>query len=88
MTKREEPNSLDTLAYVYAELGRFEDAVKAQEEAIARLSDLETAKRLTEWPPPEVIERYKSRLELYRQGKTCREEERRGAPDDTTGDQP
>ena len=57
-----QPRYLDTLAAAYAEDGDFEKAVKWQEKALEKASD-ETIKK-----------RYRSRLELYRQGKPYRKE--------------
>jgi serine/threonine protein kinase len=42
MTRRKDPNSLDTLAAAYAEAGQFSAAVKAQKEAIDLVPDKES----------------------------------------------
>jgi tetratricopeptide (TPR) repeat protein len=51
----------DTLASAYAELGQFDKAVEAQEKAV------QWVKNGPEFKP------YSERLELYKQGKPCRE---------------
>lgn len=53
--------SLDTLASAYAELGQFDKAVKAEEQAL----------RLVKGGPE--VGPFSKRLELYKQGKPCRE---------------
>jgi TPR repeat protein len=53
MTRRKEPNFLDTLAAAYAEVGNFEKAIIVQQEAITLLKDEEQKKD------------YASRLKLY-----------------------
>jgi hypothetical protein len=58
------PAYLDTLAAAYAEAGRFEDAVRAQQRAIDALP------RNT---PAEARDVFLERLELYRSGKAYRE---------------
>jgi len=54
-----EPGFLDTAAAAYAEAGRFDDAVRTQEKAIAIL-------RQADGMPAAVIEDFESRLRLYR----------------------
>jgi TPR repeat protein len=62
--ERPAPTYLDTLAAAYAEAGRFEDAVRAQQRAIAALSGSETA---------EGRDALEQRLELYRSGQPYRD---------------
>ncbi len=62
--ERPSPGYLDTLAAAYAEAGRFEDAVRAQQRAIDALSGSGTA---------EVRDTFLERLELYRAGQPYRE---------------
>lgn len=57
------PEQYDTLAASYAEAGRFEEAVRAQETAIARLHA--TGRVL-------LLPQYRSRLDLYRAGRAFR----------------
>jgi TPR repeat protein len=58
------PAYIDTLAAAYAEAGRFEDAVRAQQRAIDALpSDV----------PAASLESFRERLELYRSGQPYRE---------------
>ncbi len=62
--ERPAPVYLDTLAAAYAEAGRFEDAVRAQQRAVAALpSTVSAATR----------DSYAARVELYRSGGTYRE---------------
>ncbi len=56
-----DPGIYDTLAAAYAESGRFEDAIKAQETAVHLATGAHFA--------PETIAIWKNRLDLYRQGK-------------------
>jgi len=58
-TKRKDPAYLETLAAAYAEAGRFPDAVKTQEEAIAL------------WPPANA--QAQTRLSLYLRNIPCRD---------------
>jgi tetratricopeptide (TPR) repeat protein len=58
-----EPRGFGALAAAYAELGNFKEAVKWQKKA------LEAAQA---FPGPEV-EKMRSRLQLFEQGKPCRE---------------
>ena len=59
------PEQYDMLAASYAEAGRFEEAVRAQETAIARLHA--TGRVL-------LLPQYRSRLDLYRAGRAFRRE--------------
>jgi tetratricopeptide (TPR) repeat protein len=54
------PGFLDTLAAAYAELGRFDDAVKWQQKAISLV-------------PPDEQGDYRTRLAVYRDGKAYRD---------------
>jgi Flp pilus assembly protein TadD len=66
LTKRQQAFLIGTLAAAYAEAGRFGDAVRAAEQAIAMAEaagDTEVAKRNREL------------LELYRSGKPFRQPE-------------
>jgi len=56
---------LDTLAAAYAELGRFDDAMHTQEEAITKLKKDENES--------ERIKNYRERLHAYRDRKPWRE---------------
>lgn len=56
--------TLDTLAAAYAEAGRFQDAIKTQEKAIAKLKKEETTKAIPE---------YEEHLASYEAGKPWRE---------------
>ena len=56
----ENPSVLETLAAAYAELGKFDEAVLWQEKAIQMTPDGQQ----------DVV---RARLELYKQGKPCRE---------------
>ena len=58
LTKREDARVLDALAAVYAASGRFEMAVKIAEAALAQATD-----------EPELVQKIKARLALYRQKK-------------------
>ena len=60
LTREENAGFLDTLAAAHAECGRFDEAVRWMEKAIALLPEEERAD-------------YRGRLELYRAGKPCRE---------------
>lgn len=62
-------NHLDTLAAAYAELGKFDDAVKSQENAIKVATDPTITTSLDETK----ITEYKDRLALYRIKKPWRE---------------
>ncbi|HEX5269244.1 MAG TPA: tetratricopeptide repeat protein, partial [Gemmataceae bacterium] len=61
LTRGEHPGFLDTLAAAHAECGRFDEAVRWMEKAIALL-------------PEDERDDYRGRLELYRAGKPYREE--------------
>jgi tetratricopeptide (TPR) repeat protein len=64
LSRRREPNALDTLAAAYAEAGRFPDAVRAAEEGLTlarRQGDKTTEAEL------------RGRLELYRRGTPFRD---------------
>ena len=61
ITKRKNPQCLDTLAAAYAETGQFDMAVKAQQQAISLLTN------------PEEIEILLTRLRLYVDHKPYRE---------------
>jgi hypothetical protein len=58
------PAYVDTLAAAYAEAGRFEDAVRAQQRAIDALQTP---------VPAETRDAFRERLELYRSGQPYRE---------------
>ena len=60
-----DPGIYDTLAAAYAESGRFEDAVKAQETAVHLATGAHFAK--------ETIAAWSTRLNLYKQGKAYHE---------------
>lgn len=60
-----DPGIYDTLAAAYAESGRFEDAIKAEETAVHLAKGEHFA--------PEIISAWNSRLNLYRQGKAYHE---------------
>lgn len=57
------PSYLDTLAAAYAEIGNFEQAVKVQEEALALVTDQDSA----------LAAELRSHLEAFRAGKPWRE---------------
>jgi tetratricopeptide (TPR) repeat protein len=61
LTDYQAPGYLDTLAAAHAELGNFEEAIRWQEKALKLVS----AAQHTE---------YESRLELYKSGKSYRDE--------------
>jgi tetratricopeptide (TPR) repeat protein len=61
LTNHEAPGYVDTLAAAYAELGRFEDAVKWQQKAV-------------ELAPEAAKAEYETRLALYRENKPFRDE--------------
>jgi len=60
LTNNEAPGYVDTLAAAYAELGRFEDAVKWQQKAV-------------ELAPEASKPEYETRLALYRDAKPFRD---------------
>lgn len=60
LTGYQMPSYLDTLAAAFAELGRFDDAVYWQEQAI-------------QLAPDELRSDYESRLPLYKAGQPYRE---------------
>jgi len=60
LTDHEEPGFVDTLAAAFAEVGRFEDAVKWQQKAVELVGD-------------DAKGEYESRLTLYRDGQPFRE---------------
>jgi tetratricopeptide (TPR) repeat protein len=60
LTDHAAPGYVDTLAAAYAELGRFEDAVKWQQKAV-------------EIAPESAKAEYEARLALYRDGKPFRD---------------
>ena len=60
LTQRQQPQLIGTLAAAYAEAGRFDDAVRAAENAITAAS----AAGLQE-----IVERNQFLLQLYRAGK-------------------
>jgi serine/threonine-protein kinase len=59
LSEWDDPSYLDTLAAACAELGEFDDAVKWMEQAMEKV-------------PPEVEDDYRSRLDLYQDGKPVR----------------
>ena len=61
---RETVNVMDTLAAAYAEVGRFQDAIKTQKKAIEQFKQESDTKELEEM---------KERLESYKAGKPWRE---------------
>ncbi|MBN2561904.1 MAG: tetratricopeptide repeat protein [Phycisphaerae bacterium] len=65
MTRRGDPEFLDTLAAAYAEAGRFEEAIKTERNAI----ELATQKGQTS-----ALEAYQRRLALFEAGKPYHEE--------------
>jgi len=65
ITKRKNPQYLDTLAAAYAESDQFDMAVKTQQQAISLLTD------------PEEIKIYLTKLRLYVDHKPCREVKRK-----------
>ena len=60
LSKWKEPNSIDTLAAAYAEVGNFDEAVKRESEAVDLLTD---ASQIAE---------FTARLKLYREKKPYR----------------
>jgi tetratricopeptide (TPR) repeat protein len=60
LTRNENPGFLDTLAAAHAECGRFDEAVRCMEKALALLPEEERAD-------------YRGRLDLYRAGRPFRE---------------
>jgi TPR repeat protein len=62
--ERPSPAYIDTLAAAYAEAGRFEDAVRAQQRAIDALQGP---------VPAETRDAFRERMELYRSGQPYRE---------------
>jgi TPR repeat protein len=64
VAERPLPLYIDTLAAAYAETGRFEEAVRAEQRALAALSGDAAAK---------TRDSYAARLELYRSGGVYRE---------------
>jgi len=65
ITQHAHPGLLDTLAAAYAEGGRFEEAIKTEQDAI---------KLATDTGQDPSIERFKARLALYEAGKPYRDE--------------
>jgi len=63
-----QPIVLDALAAAYAEAGRFAEAVQTAQRAMARASDPSTR------TPAELQKAIQARLELYRAGKSYREQ--------------
>ncbi|NKB48088.1 MAG: tetratricopeptide repeat protein [Alphaproteobacteria bacterium] len=61
-TNTREPGFLDTLAAAYAEVGRFSDAVRTQENSIEILKQ-------TTGMPKAVIDDFESRLRLYQNNR-------------------
>ena len=61
---RDDANFLDTLAAAYAEAGRFQEAIKAQEKAITKRKQEGGAKDLS---------KYEEHLSSYKAGKPWRE---------------
>ena len=61
----ETPNNIDTLAAAYAEVGRFQDAVKTQEKVIRMLKDKVADEK--------EVKDYEKRLASYRAGNPWRE---------------
>jgi len=66
ITKRQEPQLLDTLAAAYAEVGRFDEAIKTTQEfsALAVLAH-----------DTNMMDIARQRLELYQAGKPYRDEQ-------------
>ena len=60
------PSRLDTLAAAYAEAGKFDMAIKTQEEAISLL--------IQDGKSEELLEGYRERLTTYQDHKPWREE--------------
>ncbi|MEE8523843.1 MAG: tetratricopeptide repeat protein, partial [Thermoanaerobaculia bacterium] len=58
------PQSVETLAMAYAEAGNFEEAVKWQQELLAKIAEEEDV-------PPEMTERLRKNLALYESGEAC-----------------
>jgi tetratricopeptide (TPR) repeat protein len=61
---RDDANFLDTLAAAYAEAGRFQDAIKTEEKAIAKLKKEGNTKN---------IPAFEEHLSSYKAGKPWRE---------------
>jgi tetratricopeptide (TPR) repeat protein len=57
-------NNIDTLAAAYAEAGRFQEAIKTEERAIAKLKEQGNKKDMA---------KYEQRLASYKAGKPWRE---------------
>ncbi len=66
LTSYQNAGYLDTLAAAFAEKGEFANAIKWQEEAVKASSQ----------EPPEVQADIKTRIELYKQNKPYREEQK------------
>jgi tetratricopeptide (TPR) repeat protein len=66
LTENREHGLLDTLAAAYAELGRFDDAVKTQQEAIKLAQEADNQ---------ESVKIYEERLKLYEQRQPFRDVE-------------
>jgi tetratricopeptide (TPR) repeat protein len=62
---RRDAGSLETLAMALAELGRFDEAIAAQREAVSMTEQ--------EADPSGILDRLRDNLERYRQGKPCRD---------------
>ncbi len=58
------PSTLDTLAAAYAELARFDEAVRTMQEVIRLAAEANM--------PPARLAKYQQRLELYRSGRPYR----------------
>jgi len=65
LNKDEKATSLDTLAAAYAETGRFEDAVSAQQRALNVVLEMNSDN--------ERVNGFKKRIEIYRNGNAWRE---------------
>jgi len=72
LTGRKKPMILDTLAAAYAEVGRFDEAVRLAEQAI-RLAEAAISPESGK-ADKTMLAGYRSRLELYRAGRPCRDE--------------
>jgi tetratricopeptide (TPR) repeat protein len=66
LTQNKEHTYVDTLAAAYAELGRFDEAIKTQQEAIQLAQQAEQ---------PENVAEYEKRLKLYEQKQPFRDVE-------------
>ena len=63
------PESVETLAMAYAEAGRFDEAIRWQEELIERLG--EAGEGGEGELPPGTMERLRAHLALYERGEPC-----------------